>query len=362
MARRLLRASIATAVMAAVATWHLPASSAQDPRIRVQPADIVHLNQTLAAYLAGDDLAVERDLATPEGMNSLLALERVFNVTPGWNRTQAAFLLEIAGAVPVTSRYRYAAIRLAVATSLVRTDHPIANPVDDRFEVLWHQTALGVLQETGLFDLQQQHLIAIAPRYDYARRRALETRYALAHAIAAAGLCCPVRSEATIIVINRSQPRPAKPSFDDAMGRMIAAAAEPSLRTEALIRGALLQLQTGRPQEAIVWLDRVPADVSDGVLRYAAQLTRARAFDALHRPDDSIIAYAAARREGPAAQTPAIGLAAALLRVGRTDEAVRIAAEARRLGADAVDPRDVFRRADARFVPGWLAEIRQLRK
>ena len=63
----------------------------------------------------------------------------------------------------------------------------------------------------------------------------------------------------------------------------------------------------------------------------------------------------------PTSQSAAIGLAAALLRAGDTEAAAQAAVSAKRLPRVSLgaDPRVTFRRADARFIPSWLAEIRR---
>jgi Flp pilus assembly protein TadD len=118
----------------------------------------------------------------------------------------------------------------------------------------------------------------------------------------------------------------------------------------------------GRAADAIAWVDRVGPEPADKLLRYQLAVIRARALDLLDRPEPAAAAYEAARLEYPTVQTPAIGRAAALLRIGQTAEAVRVATAARRLPPDAPDPRSEFVRADGRFLTRWLDELRTLRK
>jgi len=83
-------------------------------------------------------------------------------------------------------------------------------------------------------------------------------------------------------------------------------------------------------------------------------------LDVVQRPADAAAAYKRALRFDPNAQVAGIGLAAALLRSGRSAEAGAAAASAGRLPPAAGDHVRTFERADGRFVRGWIAEIRRL--
>lgn len=107
----------------------------------------------------------------------------------------------------------------------------------------------------------------------------------------------------------------------------------------------------------------VPAH-DDAPLGYVQHLARGHAFDALNRPREAAAAYQRAQEYAPTAQLAAIGQAAALLRAGDVEAASAVADRTRRLPKVSVagDPRLIFRRADARFLRVWIAEIRRLRK
>ena len=100
----------------------------------------------------------------------------------------------------------------------------------------------------------------------------------------------------------------------------------------------------------------------DSMLNYVQHLTRGRLFDGADRAADAASAYRRALEAEPRSQLAAIGLAAALLRSARADEAVDAAARARTLGAEHTRHDQAFRQADLRFVRGWLSEIRRLRR
>jgi tetratricopeptide (TPR) repeat protein len=330
-------------------------------------AYVESITRTLETYTAGDDQAVARWLRTRDGQDSLVALERAFPPTDPpkvpWTRARAAFLLEIASATPQTGRDRQRAIRIGRAMTLARP--PLGgNAEDDRFETLWHQTALGLLQAASLYLEQDAYITALAPRYDDASRRgvALVSRFDLARAIAWAGMCCQRRSSSSIAIVKDFNHPRGWPTIDRTLAMFTRAAADAATRTEALVRGGVLLFDAGRPKDALAWLEGAPLDHDDRVVHYAQSFTLGRVHDALQQPDRAAQAYAAARTDEPSAQLPAIGLAAALLRSGDAEHAARIAGEARRLPEIAPDPWVTFQRADARFVPAWLAEIRRLRK
>src|SRR4051812_24515058 len=61
---------------------------------------LTRMNEALAAYSAGDDNAVTEWLKTREGQAGLSFLERAFGPETAFSRPAAAFLLEVAVAVP----------------------------------------------------------------------------------------------------------------------------------------------------------------------------------------------------------------------------------------------------------------------
>jgi hypothetical protein len=340
------------------------------PRSRLREQGRVSLevearvNQTLAAYTAGDDLAVEHWMSGLRDRSTIAAIVTAV-VTPksAWSRARAAFVLEVAVAVPAGSAILKPNLLQAGLTLVTSRPDPLgSDPVEDRFEVLWHQAALGVAQGTQQFWFQHDYLDGIGPRFEAARQHGvtLDTRFPLARAIASAGLCCWKRVPGATIQLVAPSERP-KNTADDAIALFARAADIPALRNEALIRGAVALRAAGRDAEALAWLGRVPAD-TDRALGYMHHMTLARLLDAANRAADAAAAYRTALGFAPLNQPAAIGLSAALLRAGNDEEAVRAAAGARRMPPDPVDQSREFKQADARFVGEWLLEIRRLRR
>jgi tetratricopeptide (TPR) repeat protein len=240
-----------------------------------------------------------------------------------------------------------------------------ANPIEDRLEVLSHQIVLALLQGLGAWQWHDEAITAIGPR---AAQMALlnppvKNRFALARAINTSMQCCRSRMSSSGQVLVFSSNTRSKTSVlpEDAITMFQAAAEDPALRVEALVRSAYLEQVLGRSSQALASLDRA-APIADSTLAYAAALIRGGAFDQLGQPDAAEDAYLAAEKLAPNAQIPAIGRAAALQRAGRTDEAVAEAAGARRLPVDSFDPWPVFMRADARFIDQWVRDLRLLLK
>jgi tetratricopeptide (TPR) repeat protein len=282
--------------------------------------------------------------------------------SPVWSRSNAAFMLEVALAAANQSR---TPSLIAAGRSIVMSrPAPLgADPVEDRFEVLWHQSAIALVQASPQFFVQQDYLDAIGPRFEDAERRGvvLETRLPLARAISAGILCCWKRLPG-----EAAQPIPALSrgiTLDKAVALFAMAAEVPVLRREALLRGARLLYENGRHADALAWFERMISQ-PEPAHGYVHHLTLGRVFDALNRPADAAAAYGAALTYVPDGQLAGIGRAAALLRSGRAEEAEAAAVEARRMpaGRRDFDRLRAFTLADLRFVPAWFVEIRKLRR
>lgn len=362
MSLRSVAFQVLVAAAAVVATYHtrLQAAQALQPPVWIRPT-AENIAPVLTAYGGGADEAAAKWASSLRwwGPASVKDLESVLASSAFSARTKAAFVLELF----VTSVYPPL---LETGRTLLAQHGPLGvKRGDDEFEVLWHHTALGAMQGGVRFTAEDQYLDEIDPRFEDARRRSVEpaNRFALARAIAAAGLCCWnqeswLTSRGMAIAITNA-PRRRVGTLEFALSLFEDAARIDALRTEALIRGAVLLFEGGRERKALEWFERVPPH-DDIVLGYVQHLTHGRVLDALDRPADAAAAYRRALAILPGAQTAGIGLAAALLRTGSADEAVEVAAAARR-GGTSEAPRLTFHMADARFIPQWLSEIRRLK-
>lgn len=355
---------ISTIAVLTAAAIALPAADQQASRDRPRiPAALEStMQEAIAAYASGDDLAAQRWTASAASPTTLAYLEHIVTRQP-WARSMPAFLLEVAAAVRAAHAYRVPSLLKAGLSMVISRPAGLgADSAEDRFEIVWHQAALGVAQGVEQYWLQQDLLDIVRLRFEVTgHHRQLDgTRVPLAKAIAAAGLCCwtPLPGEPVQMIPPQARRR-VQPA--DALALFEAAAAIPALRAEALIRGGILLRKLDRDLEALAWFDRVPPD-DDAALAYVHHLTRARLLDGFDRTADAVAAYRRAFDAEPRSQVAAIGLAAALLRSGRSEEAVGVTARARTMSAEATQHDAVFRRGDLRFVPDWLAEIRRLRR
>lgn len=360
MNRTISAALVAIVAVSGQATHADPQTPARGRRA-VPPEIARTVHDVFTAYEAGDDLAVERWFGTTSARSAIPYFEALLAQPAPWSRARAAFILEVAWQMPFAPEGTLTAGRATVAA---RPTVIGADPREDRFEVLWHQTALGLLQRMPSVDAQLDYLAAVEPRFEDAARRgvALDTRFPLARAFATGLLCC-WKPHAGEIVRNLTSVHRGGSTLDRALALFEKAALTPSLRAEACVRGAKLLFDAGRPDDARTWLARVP-DHDDSLVGVVQHLVSGRVFDALDRPDAAADAYGRAVALAPTSQLAAVGLAAALLRAGRADDARRAAESARRLQEGPPLPATFsrFNRADFRFVPAWLAEIRSLRR
>jgi tetratricopeptide (TPR) repeat protein len=362
-ARRLIVVSVAIGVALSVSL----VASRQNEAQRTAEEQVAEIMAVLRAYADGDDLAVLRWTETKLAFRivGVRGADKVAARKDVPARIRAAFLLELlAGGA-----------RLA-APSLLKLGRTIfeedakpfgVNPDADRFEVLWHQTAVAIAQRFELFAPQVRHLDEIWPRFEAARRRGVmpATRLPLARAVAAAGLCCPDALPGVPLggVLYREPETTNRGTLQGALVLFEEAAAIPALEVEARIRAGVLLFGASREKQAIEWLERIPAH-DDETLGYVQHLTLGHAYEAVDRLPEAAAAYARARTVMPTAQSAAIGEAAVLLRLGRAEDALRVADAARRdtLVSATLDPRQIFRAGDTLFIDEWLAEIRRMRR
>jgi hypothetical protein len=350
-------------------------------RLTIPPGSEASLREVYDAYADGDDLAVERWLRTSDSSVRLPYIQPFVTREASWSRTRAAFVLEVLVQRPMRVSELFDTGRAMVSS---RPTPPGRDATQDRFEVLWHQTAIGLAESLSRFEILDQYLQRVTPRFEEARKNAAmqESRIPLARAFAAGLFCCWKAVPGEVV---RHIPRQdtSRAAVAQALVLYEQAASSPALRVEALVRGAKLLAGAGLNDEALAWLERVPKH-DDRSISFVQHMTHGRLLDARDRPADAVAAYRAALEVAPLAQRPAIGLAAALLRSGQVDEAVRVAADARgverrrgveeRLGRvdaegfqrrmedDGVRLLSEFHQGDLRFVEGWLAEIRKLRR
>jgi hypothetical protein len=369
--------SIVVVVLTVMAAGIGDGLSGQDKKpVRVPLIVEKGLKDALTAYESGDDDAVARWMKTGAGHSDYRYADAVLAEPAPWSRARAAFVLEVAVGYGPRNSTLFAAARSMV---MGRPAPLGADPVEDRFEILLHQTAIGALQSHSRVKLLADYVDAVSPRFEEARRRgiALETRIPLARAFISALLCCWKGVPGEIVRSFRDISR-SDATVNVAVRQFEEAARDPALRSEALIRGAKLLFDNARKPEALALIERVP-EHTDPALGYVHHWIHARLLDTTDRPADAAAAYRRALTFAPQSQPAAIGLAAALLRAGNAEESAKAAADARAIQvamspaqisstAFVIAPGDfshmmsTFNRGDHRFIPQWLAEVRRLRR
>jgi tetratricopeptide (TPR) repeat protein len=355
MRRPLVILAVALAVHVVSATQ---SEAPQSIRVPSAPPAVAEENirAVFDAYAGGDDLAVERWLAGVGALSNARYVEGVMSKPAPWNRARAAFVMEVAlRQFPRTSLIPLGQVMVVSRPSAFGT-----NAAEDRFEILWHQLAVALLETHPQVDLLTDYLDVVEPRLDDARKRGVTvtSRLPLARAFASAIVCCwkRVAGEQVRDVTSRNGV-----TIEMALAQFERAAEDPALRDEARIRAAKLLADNGRVADAVAMFERVPND-TDPALGYVHQVTYARLLDGLDRPADAAAAYRAALTFSPGAQRAGIGYAAALLRQGQAQEAAQAADAARRMTDDAALTISRFNKGDMRFAADWLTELRRLRR
>jgi hypothetical protein len=347
-----------------------PQSSTRE-RVRVPGAFEKAMEDAIAAYAGGDDSAADRWMSTSvRSRTAADHAEAVLAKPVPWSPARAAFALEVAALHGLRESPLFSIGRDMV---MARPTPLGADSAGDRFEIQFHHTAIAALQGNSRVKELVEYVNAVSSRLEEARRRGivLDTRIPLARAFASAILCCwkPVVGEQ----IRRFDGISRNTSLDVAMAQFEEAARVPSLRAEALLRGANLLFESGRKSEALEWIERLP-DHGDTDLGYVQHWIHARMLDAVERPEAAAEAYRRALIFAPQSQPATIGFAAALLRAGRAEASAKAAADARAMHAamtpadraayeeGAGRPMSTFRRGDHRFFQQWLADLRSIRR
>ncbi len=103
---------------------------------------------------------------------------------------------------------------------------------------------------------------------------------------------------------------------EEAARRYTDAAKVDAVAGEALLRLGHVNLDLGKPDDAIKALDRVEPLTEDPTLVYLARLFRGTTLERLGKLDDAAQAYRGALQIGPGAQSASISLAAVTLKQG----------------------------------------------
>ena len=333
------------------------------------------LDPVFATYARGDYDVVTRALANSHDYrkHDLFDRRKVERWLGAWSPDKAAFVAEL---VVRASAVAPAYITNLAATGqryvLGRPSQPGAVPLEDDLERRFHLIALGVMERHFLPRYLLQYVDVLrarrllpaaaavwSPRIDLSRGIAQEQQCRLLNATARDDrVLADLEGAAATPLLQR---REATDCMRTALTMLEAAAEREEVRDEALTRAGFVAFQLGRATEAKALLDSARPG-SDRLVAYWRLLFNARVADALRADADAEMAYRAALAAYPEAQSARIGLALALFRMNRTDEADTAMRAARTVSDEAVDPWEGYFAADDRFVGDWLAAMRKARQ
>jgi VWFA-related protein len=365
-----------------VAAWNRlwggsPATPPASSPIRAGPATPpapTAIDDLYSAYASGETALVSERLSTRDDFERhrpdlFAALARW---KKDWSPRRAVFALEIAISAyargwPDPRRFLAAARELVTA----RPDPPGTRPDDDRFELLFHRTAVALLAAAGEPAEIEDYFTAVSSRVaadgsPTGAVRLEDSRLTLARAMALdlqAELEAPARARASDHLRAWMIPADAgdvRRRLSELVSVFAAAGAHADSRVEASVRQAFVLHRLGAHADAHALLETL-APSGDATVDYWLALVRGKVLVGLNRLDDAASAYEAAAALAPGAQTPAVAMAAVRLRLGDREEALKWAALARSTPQDRNDPWTEYWAGDTRFLPVWLSALRGAR-
>ncbi|HKW03633.1 MAG TPA: hypothetical protein VJN96_27655 [Vicinamibacterales bacterium] len=374
--------SVALFAMAAVAVP--PAQRGQPP----QNTSTTAFDTLYRSYADGHYEAVANEIKTVADLNALNPpkSQDLRKWLGAWDRSKAAYLLELAAAAgPISHSAQTALISEGRLYVISRTPPLGTSPQDDAFELAWHKAAIAQFQEWVYWTGENLYLDTLDLRYltkPGGPKLKLDPRFVFERAVATEQYCWrapegiggslpppPSASSQTVAVVG-GQPIDIAPQSSGARAmtrkecRAEAAkryaavgAATPELAAEAFTRAAWLKTQLGSYKEALDLIDRAGAS-NDGVVTYWYHLFRGRILTGLNRDADAEREYRAALDARTGAHSASVGLALTLFKQRRIDEARTLAESIRRAPPDIVDPWWTYLGADSRFVTQWVEQVR----
>ena len=336
-----------------------------------QPA----LDSAFSAYSAGDHDAVARIFTHPNDFQRarILDASRLERWLGAWSPSKADFLIEmIYRASVMAPAYVGALVTGGQRYVISRPEAPGASASGDALERRWHVIALGVLQRRWMGENVLQYIDVLqTSRPLPASAPVWDARVYLARAIGQEQVCRAIHATARLDrMLTELEGAAATPPalrqmaidcMQTAVRLLETAAAQDDVRDEARTRAGFAAFQLGRNADAKQALDAVTSS-DDRTLAYWRALFRGRVADALGADQDAERAYREATTLFPDAQSAHIGLALALFRMHRDDDAEGAVRSARTVNPAGMDPWDAYFEGDGRFVAEWIAAMRKAQR
>ena len=232
---------------------------------------------------------------------------------------------------------------------------PATGVVDSLERLLW-LSAIGLTEDGHAWHRLQDEILPAARR-----RLPDEPRVRLGEVLARTSLEVRERRpgyfEARDIL--RNEPLAAAGPIPGAIRAFAPLLADSSLAGEVELRIGYLELRRKNWPAALTRLDAARSKSTEPVWRATADYFAGWAFEQRERPDDAIAAYKRALAITPTMRNLATRLSALLYLRNERAEAYAVLDLALNARPAPLDLMVVMERADARFVPEWLASIRQ---
>jgi tetratricopeptide (TPR) repeat protein len=333
-------------------------------RVRVQQSadklspDKMMGEELYAAYLASGPAVLTKAFPTNQRFEDF---RKNFNdhVFERWGKmprvfSRAMFMFDVSLAAHPHRFLYWADFFQLGQTYLRKLRQPIGvDPKLDAFELQWNKTAMAFLagrRQPDLVDTLARPLIAgrIIPALSSTQPALVDPWIALLAGFVEEGYIL-------------EDPKRIADRGDTAVAAYQKATAFEPTRAEATVRIARLLLDSKRPAEALVVLDKFDETwTHEGVMIYWARLLRGKTLAALERPDEATRAYLSALEIVPSAQSPRIGTMAIEAKRGHASIAEAIARDVRTAPDPVNDPWWIYAHGDLRFFPAWEKALREM--
>jgi tetratricopeptide (TPR) repeat protein len=268
--------------------------------------------------------------------------------------------VEAAGADPLARRRVLAAFALEAASARVEAGEAAVSLLEwgcrqvrripraraGDFEQIWHYAAFAVLAGAVAPDAIESHVAHM--RFQFPNEPRLPFERAVAQELRAASFYEDGKASAADV----------RKRLEEAAKRYREAAAEPSVKTEAQVRLGRVELQLGRPAEALAAIDAAGAKPDQRFVAYLSHLFRGQAYEQMKRPDDALQEYERALVIQPGAQSGMLAMASLHFRQGRRTAADAVIDSMFSRTSIPLDPWWIYGPADYRHIGTMLSALR----
>lgn len=285
-----------------------------------------------------------------------------------WNRAGVTFLLDLSF-WGFRNHWLDTLLLLHTAEEIVTGRKVAPDRGLDRFEVLFHRSALAALIEARQLSEAESYIGRLDARIARLKPEAGSTasRWSDPHLDLLRGLLVEawtaprlnVAGASTDPLLPDAGDRTTRDRIERAIAAFDRALGHPEVSPEARVRQAFLLHRLGHHDAAFALVREALAVAPDPTVRYWALMIEGRVLESLRRPAEAVGAYQEARAVAPLAQSPCVALASLFQRSGRFQDARTWAAAARAAGgATTLDPWWQYWPGDLRFLGTWLEEMR----